>query len=281
MHANCQGEHLARALAACPDFARQYEVRVYLNYARQEIPAAELEGCALFLYQHLTPDWGDLSSQALLARLAPGTPSLCIPNIFFRAYWPLWSGRPGFDFRDVFLDHLLDLGLPRRDILHLYLHTPLEKKYDLDALLAETIALESAREAHTPVKYLDLILERYRDQRLLFTINHPGPLLLAHAATGILRELGMKAPAQLPAPRVEDWYGGFEQPIHPQVAARYGLTFIGPETRYRVFGLELSFAQYAAAYVNCRQAGIEDFTAYLHLLGDSRQAKPALGTGPA
>jgi len=265
MHANCQGEHLAAALQACPEFGCGYDVHVYLNYARQEIPQADLDACALFLYQHLTPDWGEFSSQALLARLPAGCPCLCVPNIFFRGYWPLWSGKPGFDHRDVFLDHLLDMGLPRRDILHLYLNTPLSKKYDLDALLAQTISIEREREAHTPVKYLDLILERYRTERLLYTVNHPGPLLLNHVARGILRELGIRC-ASLPPPMLEHYYASFEQPIHPQVAEHYGLSFITPQTEFTIYGRPMSFARYAAAYVDCRLSGLDNFIGYLQLV---------------
>lgn len=263
MHANCQGEHLVAALELCPEFARAYELRLYVNYTREEIPQADLDRCALFLYQHMAPDWGEVSSEALLARLPAGCASLCIPNVFFRAYWPLWSSKPGFDYRDAYLDHLLDMGLPRADILHVYLHTPLDGKYDLDALLAETITIERQREEQTPVKYLDLILERYQNERLLYTINHPGQRLLGHAAEGILRHLGFRLPGPLPWPALEPYYAMFEQPIHPQVAERLGLAFIGRDTVYNVYGKPKSFAQYAAAYVDCRLSGSNNFIVHL------------------
>ena len=76
LHANCQGRPLAARLLASPEFAGGFMPRVYLNYAREAIPAADLERCGLFLYQHLGPEWGDLSSAALLARLPAGCPSL-------------------------------------------------------------------------------------------------------------------------------------------------------------------------------------------------------------
>lgn len=266
IHANCQGEHLVSALCASPEFNRAYDLRLFINYTRQEIPEADLGACALFLYQYLSPEWGDLSSQALLAKLPAGCPSLCIPNIFFRAYWPLWSGKPGFDYRDVYLDHLLSMNLPRQDILHMYLETKLANKYDLDALLAETITKEREREARTPVKYLDLILERYLRERLLYTVNHPGAMLLAHCAQGILREIGMASPSPMPLPELEHYYASFEQPIHPQVAQRLGLSFISPHTVYNIYGRPMTFSQYACAYVDCRLAGIEEFMGYLQVI---------------
>lgn len=265
LHANCQGEPLARALLASPEFRRAFAPRVYLNYAREDIPQADLDACGLFLYQHLNPDWGELASDALLGRLPPGCPALCIPNMFFRGPWPLWSGAPGFDYRDMFLDHLLDLGLPEADILHVYLRTPLAAKYDLAALLDQTISLERARQARTPVPYLDFVLEHFRQRPLFLTVNHPTAELLAHAASGILRELAL-APAEPGALAAQGTgYEDFFLPVHPQVAAFYGLAYGGAEASYPVYGRERSFFEYAQAYIRCRRAGIDDFIGYLQL----------------
>ncbi|OIO03966.1 MAG: hypothetical protein AUJ49_03865 [Desulfovibrionaceae bacterium CG1_02_65_16] len=271
LHANCQGEPLARALCASPEFAAAFVPRVYCNYTREDVPQEALDACGLLLYQHLGPEWGALASASLLRRLPARTPSLCVPNMFFRGPWPLWSGAPGFDYRDRLLDHLLDMGLPRRDILHLYLRTPLAAKYDLDALLAETIATERERQAKTPVPYLDHVLEHFRARPLFFTVNHPGPELIALAAAGILQHLGLAraAPAALAeGERLSALATGYEEfflPIHPQAAEFYGLAYGRADARYPVYGLERSFEQYAAAYVDCRLAGINDFIGYLQL----------------
>jgi hypothetical protein len=37
LHANCQGQPLACALAASPEFARAYSTRVMLNYTREPV----------------------------------------------------------------------------------------------------------------------------------------------------------------------------------------------------------------------------------------------------
>lgn len=263
LHANCQGEPLAAALCASPDFAGCFTPRVYLNYARQEIPQADLDACGLFLYQHLGPEWGPLSSEALLARLPAGCPSLCIPNMFFRGPWPLWSGAPGFDYRDELLDALVDTGLPAQEILRLYLAMPLEKKYDLDARLRDTIRIERQREERTPVKYLDHVLEHWRTRPLFLTVNHPGAELLRLSARGILRELGLAPPRQVAIPPLGGYYADFELPVHPQVAAHYGLAWAHAGTSYRTYGKARTFAEYAATYVCCRMAGLTDFIGYL------------------
>jgi hypothetical protein len=261
LHANCQGEPLMAALSASPDFAAAYAPRGYLNYARRAIPQADLDACRLFLYQQLGPEWGDLSSQSLLARLPKDCRALCIPNMFFRGPWPLWSGAPGFDYRDVLLDRLIDMGLPARDILHVCLRAPLTAKYDLAALLDETIAIERRRQASTPVPYLDFVLENFRTRPLYFTVNHPGAELLSLAASGILARLGlgpMAATFELPPE-----YAAFELPVHPQVAEAYGLAYGREGATFNVYGRRLSFEQYAAAYVDCRLRGMTDFIGYL------------------
>ena len=265
LHANCQGEPLAAALSASQDFAQAYRPRVYLNYARQQIPQTDLDACGLFLYQHLGPEWGELASEALLRRLPAGCKTLCIPNMFFRGPWPLWSGAPGFDYRDVYLDHLLDMGLPGHDILHVYLRSPLASKYDLAARLEETITIERARQARTPVPYLDFVLEAFLKRPLFLTVNHPGPELLAFAAAGILRALGLAPADQQAALPLDADYLGFELPVHPQAAACYGLAYGGDDARYQVYGRARTFAEYAAAYVDCRLRGINDFIGYLQV----------------
>ena len=265
LHANCQGEPLAALLRLCPEFAARHDIRLFTNYTREPVPDEALASCGLFLYQHLGPQWGDLSSEALLKKIPREAAALCVPNMFFMGYWPLWHNAPGFDFRDRFLDHLLDMGLSKAEILHLYLRTDLARKYDLQALLDESLERERRRQAHTPVRYLDAVLAGFREKMLFNTVNHPGPELMALAARGVLAELGLTAPPEADLLSSARLFPEFQMPIHPQVAGFLGLPFAGPDTEYRVFGKKKTFAQYAEAYVDCRLLGIDDFTAYLHL----------------
>ena len=133
----------------------------------------------------------------------------------------------------------------------------------------KTQVRERQREARTPVKYLDHVLEHWRQRPLFYTVNHPGPELLGLAAAGILRELGLALPSPelLPGPEsLGAGYADFELPAHPQAAAHYGLAY-GAETEiFNVYGRAKTFAQYAAAYVDCRQQGIDDFIGYLQLV---------------
>ncbi|MDO9632536.1 MAG: WcbI family polysaccharide biosynthesis putative acetyltransferase, partial [Humidesulfovibrio sp.] len=139
----------------------------------------------------------------------------------------------------------------------------------LDALLAETVARETERQSHTPVRYLDFVLEHWRKRPLFLSVNHPGPELLQLAAAGILGQLGLAPPTPelLPeAGALGEGYADFELPVHPQAAAFYGLAYGGEGSAFNVYGKARTAAQYAAAYVDCRLAGENDFISYLQLV---------------
>lgn len=247
-------------LLSCPEFAARYHCRLFTNYVREPIPPGTLENCDLFLYQHLGEKWDEFASASLLRRVSSSAQTLCIPNMFFSGYWPFWSGAPGFNYRDSYLDSLLDAGLSGEEILLLFLRSPLATRFDLASLLEETLAQERSREAHTPIKYVDKIEQDFRTRKLFTTVNHPGPELLNHVASTVLVHLGFAPPDMTTMP---DAYPEFEQPIHPHVAAFHGLDFADATTEYMVYGLPMTFAHYVARYVEARQEGITDFIEYL------------------
>ena len=263
LHANCQGEPLLDRLNLCPDFADRYETLLFTNYARQPVPDELLGKCSLFLYQFLGAEWGGLSSKVLLAKLPDTARSLCIPNMFFKGYWPLWSGKKGFDYRCTLLDEILALGLPPEETILLFLRQKVDERYDLLEMVAESLQTERKREAHTPIKYVDLLTANYRETRIFNTVNHPGPLLLNHAAGEILRHLDLPVPDPALFEALGDPFPEFEQPINPKVADFFGWDFAGPDTEFEVYGRKLTFARYAANYVMAQQSGISDFIGYL------------------
>lgn len=272
LHANCQGMPLAKLLLAAPGFRARWHVRGVLNYKREPLTDAHLAEATLFLYQNLTAKWEMLASENVLQRLSPTATAVCVPNPFFKGYWPFWTNRDANGkvqrFADIYLERLFAMGLTPGEALHLYLNRPLRGKYDLDALLEESWALEAERESPCAFQTLPWVLARWRTERLFTTINHPCPDLLRFMADNVLEVLGfppltdadiagvgLNAPGALlcdPSPEEV-----FEMPIHPQVAANFGLPFGGPETRYAVWDRRLSFADYAKAYVTARTCGID------------------------
>lgn len=267
IHANCQAEPLMELLALSPDFSRLWEVKLYTNYIREEVPQADLDECGLFLYQHLGPEWGDLASAALLARLNPAAQDICVPNLFFKGYWPFWTSSSPIDFGDSLLDKLIDAGARKPEILKIYYHGQLSKFADLEETAGESLDLEERKDGRSPVKLAPILREHWREEPLFYTCNHPATRLLGSAANQLLGLLGFPPlrAADLAAYRPE--YSNFELPIHPQVAAALGLSFLEADHEFNIFGRRLTFLQYISRYIDCRQQGYEDgFLGYLQLV---------------
>ena len=263
LQGNCQGETLKALLSASPEFEDGYAVEYYVNYTRQAIPTESLSRCALFLHQHLGDDWGEVASTALKGALPATARALCFPNILFKGYWPFWSNRPGFDYADSLLDTLLERGLQPVEALHVALHSDLSKAFDLSALLAETLEKERQKEAFSDIAYVDEMEKRFRDEKLMNSVNHPNRRLMFLVADGVLALLGMPPLGQEIRALCPELYPEFELPIHPQVAAYHGLAFGGEGARFNVYGQALTWGEYAALYLTCKQAGRSDFINFL------------------
>jgi hypothetical protein len=263
LHGNCQGETLAAMLTASPGFSEAYEVEFYVNFTRQVVPAESLGRCGLFLHQRLGPQWGDLASESLKARLPKDAASVSFPNMFFKGYWPFWSNRPGFDYADSLLDGLLDRGLTRAEILHVALKGKLDRMYDLAAFLGETLAREREKERECDVKYVDRIEEGYRREKLFQSINHPRKRLMLPAADAVLARVGLPPLPEEFELACPELYPEFELPIHPGVAAFHDLPFGREGERFNVYGLSLTYAEYIGLYLDCKKAGRGDFIAFL------------------
>ena len=279
IHANCQGDTLHHLLAATPAFAHAFEIKKYTNYLRDEIPLDDFERCGLFLYQRLGDTWGEHATPALLARLPRQAQALQIPNMFFNGYWPLWTNNTHMAYGDMLLEHLADLGLSASEILRVYLQGKISAMYDFAALMAASRQKEEAKEQGCLIQTLPLIDELWRREQLFYTVNHPGPRLSLLVADGVLRALGLGSVPMEVRRAFRALRDEFEQPLHPQVGRALGLPFATEQRLYAVHGSRMNFAQYAAAYVQCRlQEGkdaVQDFVVYLHLLAEQKDATHA------
>ena len=279
IHANCQGDTLHGLLASTPAFAREYEIKKYTNYLKEEIPSEDLACCALLLYQHMDTAWGEHGHAPLLARLPASANALKIPNMFFNGYWPLWTNSTHMAYGDELLEHLAAQGLSPGEILHIYMYGNLTAKYDLAARIEASRQREEVKEAGAVVRTLDIIDELWRSEQLFYTVNHPMPRLSLHVADGVLRELGLGSVPPTVRAALHALEEEFAQPLHPQVGKALGLPFAAADRRYPVYGQRMTFAEYAAAYVACRLqppdvAGeMQDFVVYLHVLAQQMNSE--------
>lgn len=264
IHANCQGEDLRRLLEASPGFTDIFEIRHLHNYKREALEQGALDAAAIFLHQHLDAKWGEFSTDEVLARLPASTQALCIPNCFFKGYWPFWTQRPDLiQFTDLLLEELLSRGLSDAEILRLYFQAPPALTGDIEAIAADSLLHEKEKERHTPIKYAHLIEENWRERQLFLTVNHPAPALMLPIAREILRLLGLKPFSERFASHFVSTYDEFWLPIHPGAGGRLKLGFADPGRLYPCFGGKLTHRDYTLFYLACRRNSISDLPSAL------------------
>ncbi len=275
IHANCQGDNLKSLLSGSDSFAKLFTIEKYTNYLKENISAKSLAQCKLFIYQHMGNHWQEHATEALLQKLPTSCLCIRIPNMFFNGYWPLWTNKTHMAYGDILLEHLCKSSLNFHDILHIFLRGNLAAKYDLQKYVALSRAKEEVKE-HMPndqgmnVSSLNIIDAYWQEEQLFYTVNHPAARLSLHVADSVLRLLNLgEVPCSLRR-AYQALEEEFEQPIHPQVGKYFALPFAHETRLYNVYGQKMTFAQYAAAYANCRlqkeAQAITDFVVYLHLL---------------
>ena len=270
IHANCQGDELETLLLASSAFARAYDIERYTNYTREDVPEESLSRCSLFLYQQLGSEWSQLSSGYLLSRLPSSAVSLCIPNLFFNGYWPLWTSESPIAYGDSLLNRLIDESASKPAILNIYLNKDLRSFVDMQAVFEQSLAKERAKEQGAKIRVLDRVLEYWQERPLFHTVNHPGRELMLHIAQSVLRELDfpeLKQKELSALPELFPSYAEFDLPIHPQVAKFHGLRWVRDGHVYNIFGRSMTFEQYISRYIDCRLNGYADeFLGYLQLV---------------
>ncbi|MDR3358402.1 MAG: hypothetical protein LBN96_06060 [Desulfovibrio sp.] len=268
LHANCQGEALRPLLENTPAFARMFRVRGYVNYTREALERKDLRDCGLFLYQRLGSRWGDLATERVLPRLSPDCRHIEIPNFFFKGYWPLWTHAQGIDFADSLLEELLARGLAPHEALRLYLRAGPRLLGDVAAVAEESLREAEKREAACPVRCAPLLRERWREEQMFLTVNHPGTALLFHLADGLLRLLGLGGLPETARRAYRHPDGDFWLPLHPALGDLLGLPFARRDRRYPIFATALTHQEYTSCYLACRDQGAASLVAFLRGLPD-------------
>ncbi len=249
-----------------------YRMERYTNYNRQPIPEQSLAECDVFLYQHLDAKWGELSSERLLARLGPHSRAICLPNMFFKGYWPFWAWQEGMEHSDTLLDRLIAEGAEKAVIMRLYLEGKMITGKLVQESFEKTMEWEENKERRCAVKTTDLVRRFWREEQLFYTINHPNGRLLLHVLNEVLALLDLPAlePDALSRLTLKDLfplYSFYEHPIHPKVAGLLGLKFAGPGYKFRIYDREMTFERFVSRYIDCRRSGYDDnFRGYLQLI---------------
>ncbi len=275
--ANCQGDNLAHLLNSTPNFSNKFRIKQYTIHEKEQVEDSELQKCKLFFYQFLGEHWGAMSSKNLLQKLPTSAISMQIPNMFFNGYWPFWTNTTVMAYQDLYLEELCSRNLNIQEVLYIYLRCNIHAQYDIEALRQKSRVYEIKKEENLEIRTVNFIEERWQEQQLFYTINHPKPILSIYVAEGILRSLGL---GELPISVRNDYLkhvDDFDLPIHPQVGSFYKLPFVSEERMYNVYGCLMPFKDYITAYVNCRlrkeQDELKDFICFLNALAQTSKAR--------
>ena len=272
MYGNCQ----AGVFADCfkhflQSTAVQWDMHYVMNFVhpsqpQETIAADHLARCVLVFEQldtaHPLPLW-------LQERLPGNTKIIRFAPLDFNLYWPFNLDDPRnaseppdypfgrFPYGDRIVVELLRQGLSGDALWQAYQERSILRIPDLNRLHELEAQRLIARDAAADIMVADLILSNYRDVPLFWTINHPSGWLLGRVLGRLLR--AARDPLGLPEdpePRAIELFSSWEpfdhqqQPIHPEIARRLGLTWLTPEHTYRYFdGSHLTFEEFMIRYI--------------------------------
>jgi hypothetical protein len=273
--ATCVGTAYAYFLRLSDAFHREYEVVPYITWKEaKHLPESGLTDEALHgsdLVLHLAPGWADWGNETdyadLLGRIPPSVPKISLPYPVMLPYWPFhcydtrnnrtdpevsrYHGGPVFyAYGDSYVLKLIRDGLSPDEIVARYLAIDFDQYLDLGAMWEKNLEIQAEKEASTDVKILDFIQARHRDKRLFLSMNHLGNALAIHVADQILAKLGFPPLPALAHQGIAEILDP-EVPIHPSLIRRFGLSFVGPESRYAVDKYRrVTFEEYLRHYID-------------------------------
>lgn len=251
IYGNCQADATTNVFNKHPGFAERYRAVYYPGYDHPtlkpgEIPDEDLAGATVLLEQR------DQLGFTGRERLPRDIRTVKFPAIDFNLYWPLTSTNPYanppaggsgeiFPYGDRVILNCVKKGMKADEILDYYLTGWSSYYVDLHRLAALETARIGLRDSQSDLKFGSLVLGRFRDEQLFWTVNHPTAPLLAEMITRLLA-------AAFPSERWTEeahmekfitdcfsWRGPLGKvgvPIHPEVAAYLGLSWYDPNATY-------------------------------------------------
>jgi len=137
-----------------------------------------------------------------------------------------------------------------------YMAETADADLDLDANLAADLTRWEADDRRHDVKLMPVMRDRFREQRVFVAPHERGsPVIRA-----IVMQL-LETPALLDAFDLDDaraaidhitrnWSASRQElPVHPRVAAHFGLAWWSPDLRYRIHGNRFTFRDYIIRYI--------------------------------
>lgn len=261
---NCQAHPLGQIIARLPQFSSEYELvsnvpPVHLiRNEHLDLLDRTLAEIDLLIFQRVGDAFGAaLTTPRLLSLLKPGARSICIPNLFFRAYNPELSYLRGLDasghtfceYHDVNIAQIY-LKYGRGSVERICAMLQDSRYYSpnfLSSAFSETIAELERREADCDVVISDFIRSHWCTTQLFFTMNHPRNSVLVELASRIVRQLGYdEAVSQVKLPK--EYLSVVRPPVYVSVSEHLG--WAGTETEVAIKGKSYDLRGYVTGHLD-------------------------------
>ena len=209
-----------------------------------------------------------MADQPPLTGVPDGARRLHVPLVDGSFLWPFSGARhPASQKRygayhpfpsemgDSFLLRAMARGASGADAIRAYLAEDVVRAGHVARRYEIALDLQAAREAATPYRFAPMIDAHLQTERLFRTPYHLEARLSRHMLATLLAQLEAPTAARQSVERFyqRTLFGGLDLPVHPAIAAHFGLRWADGATRHAFWREEmLTFEDYAHRFVQCR-----------------------------
>lgn len=254
VYGNCQSEAISVILDKDPTVSSHFRVVYAPSYNHPAgavgLTPDEIAQCAYLFEQH------DRQPFPRRDLLPADTVTIKFPSVDLPLLWPLNVVNPfnppeppaypfgRFPYGDRILIGCVQRGMAAPDVVQYYLNSWDEYKPDLDRLFQLEQARLAVRDGQCDVKMRDYVFDRFRVERIAWTVNHPTKKLL-HDLLERLLHAAFEPESPIRGAAIADTIaahfpnseplGIAGVPIHPRVAEHFNLEWYDPDEKYALF----------------------------------------------
>jgi tetratricopeptide (TPR) repeat protein len=196
------------------------------------------------------------------------------------SFYPFLSGGPyGGEAADSYLNRLIMAGTDPEEAVETYANLDVNSRVNLNRLLELVMDRQRNRDEAAGYQIAGLMEQHFRTEQIFLSPYHPNVRIATALASQFFRQLGAEQDEierMVNGTRITPFPKG-ELPFHPSVVRHFGLTFVGPDRRYRFMNEGLfTFREYALRYMRYEwNAALEEGMHLVHA-GKPDQARGRL-----